>query len=495
MTSTSQSLQSTISRLAGLGHFHGGSWHASARGKSMETIDPSTGKVLGTVSDASADDVDLAVKAAHAAFPAWADLTPAERAVHLRKIAALLREHSDMLAALDVIDSGGPVTVMKRDVETSAQTLEFFAGLVTEIKGETVPMGNDHLNYTVREPWGVVACILAYNHPLLFAIGRSAPALAAGNTVVLKPADQTPLATLYLAEILAGVLPPGVFNVVTGSRECGAALASHPLVGKSSLVGSIATGKAVLRAAADYVRPVALELGGKNALIACPDATPEAVATAAMAGMNLALAGQSCGSITRLFLHEAIHDQVVELITAKVGAVRPDRPDAETTRMGPLISATQLAKVEAYVAVAKSEGARLILGGRRADMAGELAGGFFHEPTIFDGVTMDMRIAREEVFGPVLSILKWSDEDKAVADANLLDYGLTASIFTKDMDRAHRLARRLQAGYVWVNQVGSHFLGAPFGGYKQSGTGREECLDELLACTQIKNINIRFNAG
>lgn len=457
----------------------------------MATLNPAHGTALGEVPAASEADVEAAVLAAVDGFRIWRRKSPTERATALRELARRLREHAEELAFIDTLDSGGPISVMRRDVETSAQTLEFFAGLVTELKGETIPFGDGNLNYTVREPWGVVGCILAYNHPILFAVGRVAPALAAGNSVVVKPADQTPLSALRLAGIWADALPPGVFNVVTGDRTCGAALAAHPKIARSSLVGSIATGKAVMRAAADHVRPVALELGGKNAMIVRPDARKDAVVAGAVAGMNLALCGQSCGSITRIFLHDAIHDELVVRIADAVAAVRPGLPEHDDTRMGSLVSAAQRAKVLDYVRLGREEGARLVTGGGPPTDP-TLSGGYYIEPTVFADVTMDMRIAREEVFGPVLSILRWSDEDSVVREANMLDYGLTASIFTQDLDAAHRLAGRMEAGYVWINQVGYHFLGAPFGGMKQSGLGREECLDELLACTQIKNVNIKF---
>ena len=471
--------------------FYGGSFRASLSGEVLPTVNPANGQDLGSVPAASAADVDSAVNAAGAGFRCWRRVVPADRAAALREMARRLRVHAEDLALIDTLDSGGPIAVMRRDVETSAQTLEFFAGLVTEIKGETIPFGDGNLNYTVREPWGVVGCILAYNHPLLFAVGRIAPALAAGNSVVVKPADQTPLSALHLAEIWADVLPAGVFNVVTGDRACGAALAGHPGIAKSSLVGSIATGKAVMRAAAEHVRPVALELGGKNAMIVCPDARKDAVVAAAVMGMNLALAGQSCGSITRIFLHDSIHDEMVSRIAEAVAAVRPGLPELDDTRMGPLISAAQREKVMDYIRLGREEGATLRTGGGIPDDP-RFAGGYYVEPTVFSDVTMDMRLAREEIFGPVLSILRWSDEETVLGEANMLDYGLTASVFTQDLETAHRLASRVEAGYVWVNQVGYHFLGAPFGGAKQSGLGREECLDELLDCTQVKNVNIRF---
>jgi betaine-aldehyde dehydrogenase len=471
--------------------FYGGQWHAALGTGTIALIDPATGRSLGSVADGTEADVDRAVRAAHGAFPAWSALRPLERAERLRALAALLRRDAPRLAAVDAENCGSPIAGMLRDVEVAALTLELFAGLVTEIKGETIPMGGAHLNYTVREPLGVAGCIVAFNHPILFAVTRAAAALAAGNTVVLKPADQTPLSALCLADLVAETLPPGVFNLVTGSRLCGAALAAHPLVAKLSLVGSVPTGKAILRAAAEGVKPVALELGGKNALIAYPDADPDAVAAGAVAGMNFTWAGQSCGSTSRAFLHASHYDAVLERIVEGTRRFVPGLPSDPATTMGPLVDRTQYERVLRYIEWGKADGARLVAGGGRPQTPG-LENGFFVLPTVFADVTMSMRIAREEIFGPVLSVLRWTDEDEVFAMANALDYGLTAAIFTRDLVTAHRAAARVQAGYVWVNQVGPHFLGAPFGGYKQSGLGREECIDELLAYTQVKNVNIRL---
>ncbi|SHJ22615.1 betaine-aldehyde dehydrogenase [Roseomonas rosea] len=471
------------------GLFYGGAFHAARSGRRMAVLAPATGEALGEVDVAGPEDVDAAVAAARAAFPAWAALRPAERADLLRGFAALLRRHAQELAMVDAVDGGNPVSELIKDVGIAAGGFDFFAGLATEAKGETIPMGERRLNYTLRQPWGVVAKIIAYNHPLMFATWRAAAPLAAGNCVVVKTPDQAPLSALRLMELAGTHFPPGVFSILSGDRETGAALVAHPGVDKIGLVGSVPAGKAVLRAAADRVVPCLLELGGKNALIAYPDADPARVAAGMVKGMNFAWCGQSCGSTSRAFLHASIHDAVLEEVRRLLAPIRPGLPTDPATRMGSLVSAAQLDKVLGYIESAKSEGARLVSGGGRPQEP-ELAHGFYVEPTVFADVTPSMRIAREEIFGPVLSVLKWEEEAEMMQAVNAVEYGLTASVFTRNVVTAHRAAARLQAGFIWVNDTSEHFLGAPFGGFKQSGLGREESLDELLAYTQVKNVNI-----
>jgi betaine-aldehyde dehydrogenase len=438
--------------------------------------------------------VDAAIKAAASAFRTWSVMPPLERGDRLRALAALLRRHAEELAWIDSVDCGNPIAEMMRDVEMGARGLEYFAGLVTEIKGETIPVGHGFLDYTIREPLGVVARVIAYNHPIMFATMRCAAPLAAGNTLVLKPSEQAPLSALRLAELLeeSKVLPTGVINIVTGGRGCGEALSKHPGIARIALIGSVPTGKAILRSAAETVKSVGLEMGGKNALIAYPDADTQAVADGAVLGMNLTWAGQSCGSTSRLFLHASHHDDVLARIVAGCAHYRAGDPTDAKTTMGPLISAAQFDKVKKYVAWGLEDGARLVAGGRPIQAKG-FEKGYFFEPTIFADVTPSMRIAREEIFGPVLSVFRWDDEHQMFDQVNGTDYGLSAAIFTKDLNTAHRAAARVQAGYVWVNHAGPHFVGVPFGGYKQSGVGREESLDELFACTQIKNVNIKLS--
>jgi len=474
--------------------YYGGGWHAPADARRDPTFDPGTGAALGAVAVAGPADVDAAVAAARRGFDAWRAVVPLERARILRALAARVREHAEELAWIDAVNGGNPVREMASDANVAAAQLEFFAGLVTEMKGASIPMGPGAVNFSVREPLGVVARIVPFNHPFMFAAGKSAAPLAAGNSVIVKPPDQAPLSSLRLAELTADLLPPGAFNVLPGDRATGAALASHPGVAMVAIIGSVAAGRAVMRAAADTVKPVMLELGGKNALIAFPDADPDEVAAGVVGGMNFTWCGQSCGSTSRAFVHASIYAAVLERVKMLVAAFRPGLPTDPATTMGAIVSRAQLERVEGYVASAHAEGARLLCGGRRpSDPA--LANGHFLEPTVFCDVTQRMRIAQEEIFGPVLAILPWTDESRMLEDVNAVPYGLTCAIFTNDLTTAHRTAMAVAVGYVWINEVGRHFLGAPFGGVRQSGFGREECFEELMRYTQEKNVHIKLRAG
>ena len=474
--------------------YYGGAWRPALSGRRTESRNPGSGERLGEVAEAGPEDIDAAVAAARDGFGVWRDTAPLQRARSLRELARRLRENGRELAMLDAADCGNPVAEMYADAEAAAAQLDFFAGLVTEMKGASIPMGPDAVNFSVREPLGVVARILPFNHPLLFCAGKAGAILAAGNALVVKPPDQAPLSALRLTELAEDLFPPGVWNVLPASRDASEHLAGHPGVAKVALVGSVPAGRAVMRAAAETLKPVLLELGGKNALIAFPDADPGEVAEAVVAGMNFAWCGQSCGSTSRAFLHADIHEAVLARITAAASRFRPGPPTDPATTMGALASRAQYERTLHYIAAGRAPSARLVTGGGPpADP--RLKDGFFVEPTIFAEVTPGMTIAREEIFGPVLSVLKWSDWDAMVEQVNAVEYGLTCSIWTHDLDQAHRTAARVQAGFVWVNEVGRHFLGAPFGGYKSSGLGREECLDELLAFTQEKNIHIRLRTS
>lgn len=473
-----------------LGQFWGGQWHVSAQAETLQSINPSTGEVLASVQVARPSDIDAAVKSARQAFPGWASTPPLQRARCLREAAARIRTNAVDLALLDAADCGNPVKAMVFDAEIAATQLEFFAGLVLEIKGETIPTGNGSLNYTRREPLGVVARIFPFNHPFMFAAGKIAAPLAAGNTVVIKPPEQAPLSTLRLMELLQDLFPPGVLNCVVGGRDVGAALVGHPDVAAVGLIGSVPAGKAVLHSAADTMKRCLLELGGKNAMVIYPDADIDRAVDGAVRGMNFTWCGQSCGSTSRLFLHDSVHDHFIEQMLALLQERhRPGLATHMDTTMGALINRTQYERSLAYIASARSEGAQLAAGGSHpADT--QLANGFFIEPTVFTGVTPSMTLAREEVFGPVLSVLRWSREDEMFDAVNSTELGLTASIWTRDLVTAHRAAARVEAGYVWVNDCSSHFIGAPFGGVKQSGLGREESKDELYEFTQVKNVNV-----
>lgn len=471
--------------------FYGGEWHAPVKGGMKQNTSPATGEDLGAVPQATLEDAELAIASAAEGFAEWRRVLPLERGRIMKEAAAVIRAHGPELTLLDAVDGGNPIKPMAKDVVSAVQRFEYFAGLVTEMKGSSIPVGPDAVNFSVREPLGIVARITAFNHPFQFCVSKIASALAAGNAVILKPSEQAPLSGLRIAELIGPLFPPGTLNVLTGGREIGGVLASHPAIAAVSLVGSVQTGRAVMRSAAVTLKKVTLELGGKNALIAFPDADPDRVAAAAVAGMNYAWCGQSCGSMSRLFLHETVHDEVVERIGKYVARFKPGLPTDPETTMGALVSRDHYERVLGFIEAGRAEGARVVYGGGRPE-GQKLARGFFIEPTVFIDVKQSMRIAREEIFGPVQSVIRWSDEETMLKEVNSVEYGLAASIYTNDLEKAHRTAAAVEAGYIWINSTSKHVLGAPFGGYKQSGLGREECLQELLAATQEKNININF---
>jgi acyl-CoA reductase-like NAD-dependent aldehyde dehydrogenase len=469
---------------------------AAAGGRTYDDVSPVTGAVIARVPDASDADVADAVNAAARAAKGWRRVPARERGGLVGRLADILAAHAGELAELDAIDGGHPVTTMHHDVGIALDGMRLFAGLGGEIKGETIPASGEHLHYTVREPFGVVARIIPFNHPLMFAAAKIAAPLVAGNSVVLKPPEAAPLSALRLGELFAGELPPGVLNVVVGDGPgAGRALVRHPLVRRIGFIGSDTTGRAIQRDAAEAgVKDVTLELGGKNALIAFPDASPAEVAKSVVAGMNFVKSsGQSCGSTSRLLVHASIADAVLAEVVALMEAIKVGDPRDPGTEMGPLATRAQYEKALRYIELGRSEGARVRAGGGRPPGLGDGDPGLYLAPTLFDNVRPDMRLAREEVFGPVLSAITWSAEQEAIDIANAVDFGLTASVWTNDLRRAHRVVRELEAGYVWVNGSAVHFTGVPFGGVKRSGLGREEHLDELLSYTQVKAVNVMLS--
>ena len=469
--------------------YYDGKWQ-KPQGGYLDTWNPATGDSLGPVAEANPADVDAAAKAAHKAFREWRKVKPIERAALMRKVAGVLRANAEELAMLDSANCGNPIREMLRDAVVAAVQIEFYAGLVTEAKGETTPMGDGVVNLSVREPYGVCGRIVAYNHPIMFTAGKMGPVLAAGNTAIMKPPYQAPLSALRMMELLDGILPPGVLNIITAGRDGSQALVEHPLVPRISLVGSVPTGRAIMKAGADRLKHVTLELGGKNACIVYPDADLDKVIAGAVNVMNCTWCGQSCGSTSRLFIHESVYDKVLAGVLEGARHFKPGIPTNMDTTMGAIISKVQHEKIMGYIDLGKKEGAQLAFGGKvPADPV--LSRGWFVEPTIFTGVNQNMRIANEEVFGPVLSVMKWRDEEQMFSQVNAVEYGLTGAIWTTSLANAHRAASRVESGYIWVNSTScTHFLGATFGGYKQSGIGREEDADELLSYTQVKNINI-----
>ena len=475
---------------APMGMLIGGEWTQAASGETFETVNPATGSVLATVASGGPADVDRAVAAARRAFeePSWASMNPHDRTLVLLRIADAMEANAEELAALESMDGGIPITVTRGMVADAAKTVRYYAGWPTKILGTVNPVDPSVHCYTVREPLGVCAGIIPWNGPLVMAVWKIAPALACGNTVVLKPAEQTPLTALRFGQILAETgLPPGVVNIVTGFGEtAGAAISAHPGIDKVSFTGSTATGKLILGASVGNLKRVTLELGGKSPHIIMPDADIPAAARTAAAGFAM-LTGQVCVAGTRIVVHESVMDEFAEELAKAVSAFRVGDPFEETTMLGPVVSAEQFERVNSYLSLGVSEGADIVFGGGRFDNAG-----YFVEPTVFGGVSNDMRLAREEIFGPVAALIPFREVDEAVRIANDTDYGLAAAVATSSVSTAHSLARRLRAGVVWVNTYSELDSTFPFGGYKQSGIGRELGDKSLEAFTELKSVFIRL---
>jgi aldehyde dehydrogenase (NAD+) len=465
----------------------GGQWVDALAGGTFPTVNPATEETLTRVAEGRAEDIDRAVGAARKAFEEgpWAKMSGSDRGRLLWKIGDLLEARVAEVAEIETLDSGKTITESSRvDVPMAADCFRYFAGWASKIEGETVPIRAPFFNYTLREPIGVVGQIIPWNFPILLAAWKVAPALAAGNTIVLKPAEQTPLSALRLAQIAeeAG-LPPGVLNVVTGyGPTAGGALVDHPGVDKIAFTGSTSVGQEIMRRASGTLKRLTLELGGKSPNIVFADADLDAAVRGAGNGIFYNK-GEVCTAGSRLFVEEALHDTFLDRLSAFTSKLQQGDPLDPKTRLGPQVSEAQMARVLSYVDKGKGEGARLVLGGERAP-----GKGYFVRPTIFDGVRNDMTIAREEIFGPVLSVLRFKEVEEVVRFANDTPYGLAAAVWTKDIKKAHRAARLLKAGTVWINSYGLYDSAMPFGGYKMSGFGRELGHHGLLEYTQTKSV-------
>ncbi len=473
----------------------GGARVDATSGQTFNTINPANGDVLAVVQSASKQDVDAAVRSAQAGQRIWAGFTAMQRSRVLRRAVDILRERNDALADLETLDTGKPVSETRWvDIVTGADVLEYYAGLATSIEGMQVPLRESAFVYTRREPIGVVAGIGAWNYPIQIALWKSAPALAAGNAMIFKASEVTPLTTLKLADIYTEAgLPDGVFNVVNGGAEVGTWLTEHPGIEKISFTGGTVTGKKVMACASgSTLKEVTMELGGKSPLIVFADADLDRAADIALMA-NFYSAGQVCTNGTRVFVHSTIKAVFEAKVVERVMRIRMGNPQEAATNFGPLVSQAHMEKVLGYIASGKAEGAKLLIGGARAT-EGAYALGAYVQPTVFTDCADSMKIAQDEIFGPVMAIFSFDTESEVVQRANHTAYGLAAGLVTQDLNTAHRVIHQLQAGICWINTWGESAAEMPVGGYKQSGVGRENGIETLKAYTRNKSIQVELGA-
>jgi len=469
-------------------------WRDGEGSKTLDVVNPATEEIVAEVASADRADVDAAVRAARAALNGpWSKMSARDRGRLLWRVGDALMERADEIARLETLHNGKPIFESRQiEIPAAAECFQYYAGWADKLHGETIPVRGEYLAYTLREPVGVIAAIVPWNFPLLLTAWKVAPALACGNTVIIKPASQTPLTAIALAEIAAKIgVPPGVLNVITGpGSTVGQMLVEHPGIDKIAFTGDTATGKGIMRGAAETLKKITLELGGKSPNIVFADADLDAAIRGATTGIFYGK-GEVCAAGSRLLVDKAVKHEFVDKVAARAKKMVPGDPMDPKTRLGAVASRKQLETDLRYIEVAKKEGAALVAGGARADIG--TGKGYFLQPTIFDGVTPDMTIAREEIFGPVLAAIEFGDVDEAIARANDSTYGLAAAVWTRDIKKAHHVARCLQAGTVWINTYNVYDTAAPFGGYKQSGFGREMSVHALEHYTQLKTVWVDLN--
>lgn len=469
--------------------FIGGEFRESAAGEYFETRDPTIDEPITTVARGRKADIDNAVSAAKELKEEWGETVPPERQEVLRELAEGVRENIEEFTLLESLDSGKPLDVARGEIERGIKYLEYYAGATRSIEGEQLPYDSDALIYTRREPYGVVGQITPWNFPFVMVAYKVGPALATGNTTILKPAEQTPLTALRFAKVAQDVVPDGVINVVPGfGEEAGEALTSHPEVRKIAFTGSTEVGKQIMRNAANRAAPVTLELGGKSPFIVFPDADID-TAVEAVAGVMYYNTGQSCDAPSRVFVHEDVETEFMEAFAERTAEEVVGDPLQEGTTMGPLVSEAQFDKVTSYLEIVEEEGGSILSGGGLPE-EDEYERGWFVNPTIFADASNDMRISQEEIFGPCETVITWSDYDEMIRQANDTEYGLAAGMATETLSLAHKTAEKLEAGNIWVNKYATLPPGVPFGGYKQSGLGREHSREAMLAYTRTKTVDI-----
>ena len=455
-----------------------------------EVTNPSNGEKLCDVPISDNEELELAVQSAAKAQKIWEKKSLNQRVDALLKLCSRIEERAEEFALIDSYDAGNALTGMRKDVAMSIENIKYFCGLVREVKGETFSMEPKHLNFTRYQPYGVVLKINPFNHPFRFCVEKIAAPLLMGNSLVIKNSEQAPISPLKWCELLKDIFPDGLINVITGGPEGGSYLVKHPLIKRIGVISSVNTGIAVNKDAAPYLKNVSLELGGKNPLMVFDDADPEFAADLAIKGMNLSRQGQSCSSTSRVLVHKSLKDDFVKHLIEKAKKIPVGLPWIETNEIGPIVSKRQFDKVMKYIETGKKEGAKLVLGGDNPKDP-QLKNGFFINPTIFTDVKPNMTIAKEEIFGPVISILTWDTYEELIEIANSTLYGLTAMIATNSLSNAMKTAEQIDAGYVWINTFG-RYSGAPYGGWKLSGLGTEECFDEMKSYAQLKNINMKW---
>jgi acyl-CoA reductase-like NAD-dependent aldehyde dehydrogenase len=471
-----------------------GEFRGASDGKTIDVVNPATEEVIAQVPASTKEDVDAAVAAARAAFEGpWSKLSPRERGRLVYKLGERLMARADEFATLETQHNGKPIFESRQiEIPASVDCLQYFAGWADKVHGETLPLKDNYFTYTLREPLGVCAAIVPWNFPLMLAIWKIAPALAMGNTMVLKPASQTPLTALAFGDICREVgLPPGVLNIITGSGgSVGQAIVEHPGIDKIAFTGDTSTGKGIMKSAADTLKKITLELGGKSANVVLADADIDAAVRGATVGIFYGK-GEVCAAGSRLLVDKSIKDEFISKLAARTKKMVAGDPMDPKTRLGAIASKGQMERVIKYIGIAQQEGGTLVAGGERHDIG--TGKGYFMQPTVFADVTPSMTIAREEIFGPVLAAIEFTDMDEAIATANASEYGLAAAVWTKDIKKAHYVARKLQAGTVWINTYNIYDTAAPFGGYKQSGFGREMSMHALEHYTQVKSVWVDLN--